>query len=123
MEVFAEFLAKIDNPHHRERADEVLTWVVEKFPNLVPEIKWNQPMFTDHGTYIIGFSVAKHHLAVAPERVGINHFAEEIVKARYDHTKELVRMKWDRPVDYALLEKMIEFNIWDKADCSTFWRK
>jgi uncharacterized protein len=123
MEVFAEFLAKIDNPEHRERTEEVLTWVAKQFPNLAPEIKWNQPMFTDHGTYIIGFSVAKHHLAVAPEGVGINHFAEEIVKAGYDHTKELVRMKWSSPVDYTLLEKMIEFNIWDKADCSTFWRK
>ena len=26
-------------------------------------------MFTDHGTYIIGFSVSKKHLAVAPEAV------------------------------------------------------
>ncbi|WP_087974687.1 iron chaperone [Oceanobacillus rekensis] len=123
MEVFTEFLAKIDNPVHQERTEEVLTWVANKFPNLVPEIKWNQPMFTDHGTYIIGFSVAKHHLSVAPERVGINHFIDEIEKTGYSHTKELVRMKWDSPVDYALLEKMIEFNIWDKAECSTFWRK
>lgn len=123
MEIFAEFLAQIDNPEHMERTEEVLAWVTKKFPNLMPEIKWNQPMFTDHGTYIVGFSVAKQHLAVAPERVGINHFSDEIVKAGHGHTKELVRMKWDRPIDYALLEKMIEFNIWDKADCSTFWRK
>lgn len=80
-------------------------------------------MFTDHGTFIIGFSVAKHHLAVAPERSGINHFSDEIVTAGYDHTKELVRIQWDSPVDFSLLEKMIEFNILDKADCSTFWRK
>ena len=123
MGIFAEFLAHIDNPEHMERTEEVLTWVTKKFPNLMPEIKWNQPMFTDHGTYIIGFSVAKHHLAVAPERIGINHFSDEIVKAGHSHTKELIRMKWNRPVDYVLLEKMIEFNIWDKADCSTFWRK
>jgi uncharacterized protein YdhG (YjbR/CyaY superfamily) len=31
-------------------------------------------MFTDHGIFIIGFSVAKHHLAVSPESTGINHF-------------------------------------------------
>jgi len=46
-----------------------------------------------------------------------------IVQAGYDHTKQLVRIKWDSPVDFSLLEKMIEFNILDKADCSTFWRK
>lgn len=123
MEVFEEFLAHIDNPQHRARTEEVLNWVTKKFPNLMPKIAWNQPMFTDHGTFIIGFSVAKQHLAVAPESVGINHFSEKIVQAGYDHTKQLVRIKWDSPVDFSLLEKMIEFNMMDKADCSTFWRK
>jgi len=123
MEAFAEFLEKIANSQHRARTEEVLAWVGDKFPDLVPKIAWNQPMFTDHDTYIIGFSVSKLHLAVAPERAGINQFAEEIVQAGYDHTKELIRIRWDSPVDFSLLEKMIEFNIWDKADCSTFWRK
>lgn len=123
MEVFAEFLTKIDNPLHRARTEEVFAWVTQKFPNLVPKIAWNQPMFTDHDTFIIGFSVSKQHLAVAPERAGINHFSDDIVQAGYDHTKELVRIKWNSPVDFTLLEKMIEFNILDKADCTTFWRK
>jgi uncharacterized protein YdhG (YjbR/CyaY superfamily) len=123
MEVFAEYLAHIDNPQHRARTEEVLAWVTKKFPNLMPKIAWNQPMFTDHGTFIIGFSVSKHHLAVAPERAGIIHFSDEIVRAGYDHTKQLVRIQWDSPVDFSLLEKMIEFNILDKANCSTFWRK
>ncbi|CAN7249957.1 MULTISPECIES: iron chaperone [unclassified Paenibacillus] len=123
MEVFAEFLGRIDNPQHRDRTEEVLTWVSEKFPNLEPKIAWNQPMFTDHGTFIIGFSVAKPHLAIAPEKAGILQFADDIVQAGYDHTKELVRIKWNSPVDYSLLEKMIAFNVADKAECSTFWRK
>lgn len=123
MDVFAEYLAKIDNPEHQARMEDVFAWVMKKFPNLVPIIAWNQPMFTDHDTFIIGFSVAKQHIAVAPERAGINYFSDDIVQAGYDHTKELMRIKWDRPVEYTLLEKMIEFNIMDKADCSTFWRK
>lgn len=123
MEVFAEYLAHIDNPEHRERTEEVLAWVTKKFPQLMPKMAWNQPMFTDHGTFIIGFSIAKHHLAVAPERVVIQHFSDEIVQAGYDHTKELVRIRWERPVDFSLLENMIEFNMMDKADCTTFWRK
>ncbi|WP_285768355.1 iron chaperone [Peribacillus sp. SI8-4] len=123
MEVFAEYLDNIANQEHRERTEEVLAWVTGTFPNLAPKIAWNQPMFTDHGTYIIGFSVAKHHLAVAPETAGINHFSDQIVQAGYDHTKQLVRIRWDVPVDFRLLEKMIEYNMIDKADCSTFWRK
>ncbi|UOQ84806.1 iron chaperone [Gracilibacillus salinarum] len=123
MELFADFLSKIDNPDYRERTEELLKWIPEKFPHLAPVVKWNQPMFTDHDTFIIGFSVAKHHLAVAPERAAMIHFANDIEASRYDHTKELIRIKWNQPVDYGLLEKMIEFNIVDKADCSTFWRK
>ncbi|HWQ42635.1 MAG TPA: hypothetical protein VN456_11450 [Desulfosporosinus sp.] len=63
--------------------------------------------------YIIDFSVAKDHLAVAPERAGINHFFGEIVQAGYDNSKELVPTRWDSPVNFSLLEKMIEFNILD----------
>ncbi|MBC5637145.1 iron chaperone [Ornithinibacillus sp. BX22] len=123
MEIFDECLRRIDNLEHRARMEEVLNWVIKTFPNLMPVVKWNQPMFTDHGTYIIGFSAAKHHLAVAPERAGMIHFANEIEEAGLEHTKELVRFKWDNPFDYVLLEKMITFNILDKADCTTFWRK
>ncbi|KHL96850.1 iron chaperone [Paenibacillus sp. IHB B 3415] len=122
MEVFAEYLAKIDNPVHRAATEEVLAWVIQEFPQLTPKIAWNQPMFTDHGTYIIGFSVSKAHLAVAPEKAGMDHFADAIKQAGLDHTKLLVRMKWTSPVDYTILRQMIEYNIADKADCTTFWR-
>jgi uncharacterized protein len=123
MEVFAEFLAGIDNLQHRARAEEVLGWVTKKFPNLMPKIAWNQPMFTDHGTFIIGFSVSKQRLAVSPEAAGIIHFSDDILKSGYEHTANLFRIKWESPVDFSLLEKVVEFNISDKADCSTFWRK
>ncbi|MBM7565517.1 iron chaperone [Paenibacillus sacheonensis] len=123
METFAEYLEKIGNPQHRARTEEVLTWVAQTFPQLETKIAWNQPMFTDHGTFIIGFSVSKQHLAVAPEKAGMNRFSEEVVQAGYAHTKELVRIPWGSPVDCDLLERMIDFNIIDKADCSTFWRK
>jgi uncharacterized protein YdhG (YjbR/CyaY superfamily) len=123
MEVFAEFLSAIEDPQQRARTEEALSWVLKRFPQLVPRIAWNQPMFTDHGTFIIGFSVAKHHLAVSPEKAGIDHFSDEIRQAGYEHSKMLMRLPWDRPVDFSLLEKMIEFNIADKAGSKLFWRK
>ncbi|WP_238652850.1 iron chaperone [Paenibacillus piscarius] len=122
MDVFAEYLAKIDNPVHRTTVEEVLAWVMQEFPQLEPKIAWNQPMFTDHGTYIIGFSVAKGHMAVAPEKAGMDHFAEVLKQSGVDHTKLLIRMKWTSPVDYGLLRQLIGYNITDKADCTTFWR-
>ncbi|EAD9647430.1 iron chaperone, partial [Listeria monocytogenes] len=87
MEVFAEYLAEIENPDHRARTQEVLTWVAETFPDLKPEIKWNTPMFTKNDTFIIGFSIAKQHMSVSPEAAGIERFEAELKEAGYSHTK------------------------------------
>ncbi|MFP3422039.1 iron chaperone, partial [Bacillus sp. SIMBA_161] len=46
MNEFAEYLAKIDNPDHRERVEEVLEWVMVTYPQLATRVAWNQPMFT-----------------------------------------------------------------------------
>ena len=123
MEDFADYLTKIADPQQRSRMEEVLGWVKTKFPHLSTRIAWNQPMFTDHGTFIIAFSVAKKHYAVAPETAAILHFADEIAQAGYEYTGMLVRFPWDRPVAYSLLDKMIQFNMAEKADCTSFWRK
>lgn len=123
MTVFADYLAHMEEPPQRARTEEVLDWVGERFPALERKIAWNQPMFTDHGTFIVGFSTARHHLAVAPEAAAIAHFASQIEAAGYEHTKLLIRIPWDAQVDFTLLQKIIDFNIADKADCATFWRK
>ncbi|SDZ33274.1 hypothetical protein SAMN05660462_02725 [Proteiniborus ethanoligenes] len=123
MEIFEEYLGKIDNLEHREKTKKVLTWVSETFPNLSPRTAWNQPMFTNNGTFIIGFSIAKKHLAVAPEEETIHRFSKDIIEAGFNHTKQLMRIPWDKEVNYLLLEKIIEFNISDKAGYSAFWRK
>lgn len=123
MEVFAKYIAGIDNPDQRNRTEEILTWVASKFPSLEPQIKWNTPMFSEHGTFIIGFSTAKQHLSVSPEEAGIAHFADDIAQASYSSTKGLFRIPWNKPVNYELLENMIEFNMQDKAEYTNFWRK
>ncbi|MDT4761351.1 iron chaperone [Sphaerochaeta sp. PS] len=123
MEEFATFLEAIEDPEHRRRSVEVLTWVQKTFPTLVPRFAWGQPMFTDHGTFIIGFSVAKPHLALAPEGGGIRHFSEAILKAGYTHGAKFMRIKWEQPVNYGLLEEIIRFNLEEKKACTTFWRQ
>jgi uncharacterized protein YdhG (YjbR/CyaY superfamily) len=120
---FAEYLAHIDNPQHRAKTEEVLTWVTKKFPNLEPQIKWNKPTFTDHGTYIIMFVTAKNHLSILPEEETMVHFADEIAQAGYSASSRLFRIQWTEPVNYELLEKIIEFNIKDKVENSNFWRQ
>lgn len=123
MEVFTEYLSKIDVPKHRERVEEILGWIESKYPHFGQRIAWNQPMFTDHGTFIIAFNTTKNHLNVSTELACIEHFSEEISKAGYKRTKMFLQIKWEEPVDFTLLGKMIDFNVIDKKDCETFWRK
>lgn len=80
-------------------------------------------MFTGHGTFIIGFSMSKQHIAVSPEKAGIDHFLTEIEKVGYGYGTNLFRIKWGNSIDYTLLEKVITFNRENKSDCSSFWRK
>lgn len=123
MEVFEEYLSKIGNTAHRSRMQEALTWVKNTFPMLTPKIAWNQPMFTEHGTFIIGFSAAKQHFAVSPEVQGMTVFSDDIAESGYSQTGNLFRIKWDEPVDFPLLERIIQYNLEDKKECNTFWRK
>ena len=80
-------------------------------------------MFTDHDTFIIAFSMAKNHISFSPEEYAITVFLEEIEKAGYEHTKGIVRIKWTDDIDYALLQRLIQFNIEEKRNCRTFFRK
>jgi len=78
MQTFSDFLNTIDNIDHRNKLKEVLDWIKMTYPNLKEKVGWNQPMFTDHDTFIIAFSVSKNHFAVAPEKVTMEKFLKDI---------------------------------------------
>jgi len=122
MKDFQMFLDSIGELEKRERLAGILNNIKEKFPQLKEEIKWNQPMFSDHGTFIIGFSIAKDHIAVAPEAAVISLFEKEIEEAGYSHTQGLFRIKWTDHVDFDLLYKVVAYNIEDKKDMTKYWR-
>ena len=123
MKELEAYLESVEIPEQRARMEEVFQWIHEKYPKLTAAIKWNQPMFMDHGTFIIGFSRAKAHMSFTPEEPVINLFSDAIKASGYDRTKGLAKIKWTDEVDYDLLAKMIEYNIEDKKDCTTFFRE
>ncbi|MGX6980024.1 iron chaperone [Vagococcus elongatus] len=122
MNEFETIVNHIKHPDHRGQIKELFSWIEQSYPELVSVVKWNQPMYTAHGTYIIGFSFSKNHFAVSPETVTIKHFTADIEQAGYDHTQNIIRIKWGQAIDYSLIKKMIDFNITDKADHKNFWR-
>ena len=123
MDNFRDFLAKIDNQDQQARLEQILQWVLDNYPQFETRIAWNQPMFTDHGTFILGFSVAKKHIAIAPESVAMVAFNDQIEAAGYTHGTNMFRIMSDQEVNYQLLQAIIDFNVADKKDLTSFWRK
>jgi len=123
MNEFQPFLEKMTDPAQRERMESILNWVHTTYPQLDLRLAWNQPMFTHHGTFILGVSVAKGHIASAPESVVGARFAKDIDAAGYSRTEMLFRIPWKSDVNYGLLSQLIEFNLTDKANMTSFWRK
>ncbi|MBN2540318.1 MAG: iron chaperone [Bacilli bacterium] len=122
MQVFQTYLNKIDSPEKRGKLDEILTWIQNRYPDLEPVIKWNQPMFLQNGIFIIGFSISKNHISVSPEPYGINLFTDSIKQSGYTHTSNLFRILWTQEVNYDLFDELIQFKIKDKYGCKSFWK-
>jgi uncharacterized protein YdhG (YjbR/CyaY superfamily) len=122
MNNFEEYLLTLEEGDRRERMASIFSYIRKEFPFLKEEVKWKQPMFADHGTFIIGFSVSKGHISVGSERPCLEKFKEDIEKAQYPLLKELFQIPFDSPVDFELLHKIIAYNIEDKKDVTVFWR-
>ena len=117
-----EYLATIPNDNNRARMVEVLDWVAQRYPELELRIAWNQPMFTHHRTYIIGFSAASKHMAMAPERATMIRFEPVMRERGTDFGKMFARQPWNKPFDYELLDAFIQHQIAAKQDVTSFWR-
>lgn len=117
-----EFLATIPDDDNRERMVDVVVWVGLTYPELKLRIAWNQPMFTHHGTYIIGFSAASRHMAVAPERATMIRFEPVMRERGTDFSKMFARQPWNKPFDYELLDAFIQHQLAEKQDITSFWR-
>ena len=117
-----EYLATIPNDDNRERMVDVLVWVGLTYPELELRIAWNQPMFTHHGTYIIGFSAASKHMAMAPERATMIRFEPVMRERGTDFGKMFARQPWNKPFDYELLDAFIQHQLNEKQNITSFWR-
>ncbi len=117
-----EFLATIPDDDNRAQMLDVLVWVGLTYPELELRIAWNQPMFIHHGTYIIGFSAASTHMAMAPERATMIRFEPVMRERGTDCGKMFARQPWNIPFDYELLDAFIQHQLAEKKDITAFWR-
>jgi uncharacterized protein YdhG (YjbR/CyaY superfamily) len=120
--VFEEYMNVIENKENKTKFREVLEFMIQEFPHLETVVKWNQPMFLDHGTYIIAFNVTKNHINIAPEKATMIHFDELIKSKDVKQTMMFIQMKWNKPIDFELIKEVVEYNITEKKDTTSFWR-
>lgn len=119
---FDAFLNTISDLHQKEKLIAILHWIDQQFPNLSRVVKWNQPMYTDHGTFILGFSVSKNHISVTPEKAGMEHFREKIAQKGFVQSMMLFQIQNNQDIPFDLLKEMIEYNLAEKAEITSFWR-
>ena len=86
------FLSNFKNPILKFKLEPIFEQIQKEIPNLTVELKWNQPMFIINGTFIIGFSVAKNHISIAPEAVTMAIFTNDIKVANYEATNNLFKI-------------------------------
>ena len=122
MEVFEEYLAKIENEAHRFRMREVLAWVKDTFRRWQRKSPGTNRCLPTADVYhwVQRRQGAFRRLAGGAGNGGV---CDDIAKSGYNQTSNLFRIQWDEPVDFPLLERIIRYNIEDKKDCTTFWRK
>lgn len=123
METFSEYLATLSDPQARIYTEEVLEWVSENYPELEKRIAWSAPTFVAHGTHIVSFKATKKHLAVSVEGPTIRHFSQDFDKEGLHYGTMNVNFPWNTLMNFDLLKALIDFNIEDKKDLSSFWRK
>lgn len=116
-----EYLGSIADERHRAEFKELLDWVHATWPQLVCEVKWNQPMFMDHGTFIIGFTALTNHVTVGSEPRAFEHAMPLIEQQHLKRGKKTFQIPYERSDAWEVLEQIIEFTIADKHDVQTFW--
>ncbi|HHU07961.1 MAG TPA: iron chaperone [Clostridiaceae bacterium] len=116
-----EFFDSIDTAEKQEKMRQVFDWIEKNYPQFDLRVGWNTPMFTDHGTYIVGFSTTKNHFSAGFESKIMEQFQDELRKREISHGKMIVRFPWSEEVDYDLLARMIDYTIDVKKDVQSFW--
>lgn len=115
MAVFAEFLQeKVTDPPRQQRLRAIFDRLAKDYPQLVGKIDWCQPLYTDHGTFIIVFKPTKNYLTVSPEVAAMTKFAVAIEEAGYTQIANPFRSSWQQLISYLLLATIITFNRADK---------
>ena len=95
---------------HREVLQRVRETIQKAAPNSIEKLSCKIPTFWQNGN-LVQFAVHKNHLGFYPFDEAVNHFAEQITESGYTFNKGCIQMKWDKVINYELIERIIEYRV------------
>lgn len=102
----------------KERMQKLRTLILSASPHITEKISWGMPTFVLYKD-LVHFAAAKNHIGFYPTPSAVAAFEEDLKD--YKHAKGTVQFPNNKPIPYALVEKMVAFRV--KEEESTFQEK
>jgi uncharacterized protein YdhG (YjbR/CyaY superfamily) len=81
----------------------------EAAPEAVETISYGIPTFDLHGSHLVHFAGAKHHIGFYPTSSGIEKFKSEL--SAYKLSRGTVQFPLDKPIPYELIRRITLFRV------------
>lgn len=118
-------LEKIAVDENRAKLANLLERLEAEFPELEGNVKYSQPMYEAHGTFIIGFKPAKTHFGIIAEAPAAERFKSEAgnLGLTFTSSGKVSVVKWTQEIPFELIKKLVTFQLEDKKNTTTYFRK
>lgn len=123
MDIFEDIINGIEQVEQKQMFIAILAWMQEHYPTLDKRISYGQPTYTSHGTFIISFSLFKHHMTVNTEKPVIEALQPILADYPYEVKNMVVKIKNGQEIKFDLINMIIEKQLRDKKDWPKYWRK
>ena len=101
------YIAGFDKPT-QEILQKIRECIAKGARGATEKISYGMPTFYLNGN-LVHFAAMKHHIGFYPTSSGIANFTKEL--ASYVTSKGAVQFPYDRPIPYAIIEKITRFRM------------
>lgn len=91
----------------QEKLKSIRELVRKTCPNAIETIRYGIPTFQLNGKNMIHFAGYENHIGFYPSPNGLKEFSKELQP--YVSGKGTAKFKWDQPIPWSLIEKIIKF--------------
>lgn len=100
-------------PEIQAKLEKLRATIRKAAPQAEEAIKYMMPTFVQNGN-LVHFAAFKNHIGFYPAPKGIEAFKEEL--AGYEGGKGTIQFPLDKPIPYALVDKIVKFRVQDNLE-------